>query len=130
LSKLNVPYVIENVPRSPLINPVRLCGTALTQPVTRKGRTFQIQRHRLFEANFEIAETKCNHVYPALPVYGHVPGGGCNLRRYPELGGKGCLDFFRSAMGVEWATNEELSESIPPAFTKYVGYYLMKELQK
>jgi DNA (cytosine-5)-methyltransferase 1 len=41
------PYVIENVPDSPLINPIQLCGTMFGL------RTY---RHRLFESNISLIE--------------------------------------------------------------------------
>src|SRR6266700_1704986 len=46
------PYVIENVPGAPLLNPVRLCGTefGLTTRTDRHGQVW-LKRHRLFESN-------------------------------------------------------------------------------
>lgn len=33
------------------------------------------------------------------------------------------------AMGIDWMTLEELSESIPPAYTEFIGEQLMAHLK-
>lgn len=40
--------------------------------------------------------------------------------------GSGRLDYWQSAMGIDWMTKEELTESIPPAYTEYLGRQLMQ----
>jgi DNA (cytosine-5)-methyltransferase 1 len=32
------------------------------------------------------------------------------------------------AMGIDWMTNAELSQAIPPAYTEHIGHYLLAEL--
>jgi DNA (cytosine-5)-methyltransferase 1 len=34
------------------------------------------------------------------------------------------LETQQQAMGIDWMTLEELSESIPPAYTKFIGQQL------
>lgn len=33
-------------------------------------------------------------------------------------------------MGIDWMTNDELAEAIPPAYTEYIGKYLMAEIRR
>lgn len=47
LIKLGKPYDLENVPGSPLINPVMLCGTMFGLPT---------YRHRYFEVNWNLKQ--------------------------------------------------------------------------
>lgn len=62
LSKVKVPWVIENVVGAPLINPTMLCGTMFG---------LNLQRHRIFESNKTIsAPGVCNHTGFEIPVYG------------------------------------------------------------
>ena len=103
------PYVIENVPGAPLINPVQVCGSAFR---------LKVRRHRLFESNVDLQGTACYHKEQGKPVgiYGsmrdEIPGGGHTAKTMPEA---------HEAMGIDWMIWGELVESIPPAYTEYIG---------
>ena len=123
------PYVIENVPGSPLINYVILCGTMFG---------LRVIRHRWFECSPAIlmAPNTCNH-------WGRATGSGSN--RHKIAGGtislKDGFDFVtvcgndyladegRMAMGIDWTTKAELSQAIPPAYTEWLGRQLMEAIQ-
>ena len=102
-------YIIENVPGSPLLNPIQLCGSAFN---------LKVRRHRLFESNMALDGSICNHKAQGRPVgvYG-------SLRDEIPKGGKtaSSIDEARQAMGISWAIWTELVEAIPPAYTKYLG---------
>lgn len=119
LKVIGRPYIIENVPRAPLENPIQLCGSAFGLP---------IQRHRLFEMNFALMSPGCAHgayerKYP--PAWNRTRP----LRVLSISGGwtKGVdLEEHKAAMGVGWEiTGPELSEAIPPAYTEYIGKQLL-----
>ncbi len=103
------PYIIENVPGSPLINPIQLCGSSFG---------LKVRRHRLFESNMPLEGSMCNHKLQGRPVgvYGslndEIPKGGKTAAT---------IDQAREAMGMPWAIWTELVEAIPPAFTEYLG---------
>ena len=103
------PYIIENVPGSPLINPIQLCGSSFG---------LKVRRHRLFESNMPLEGSVCNHKLQGRPVgvYGslndEIPKGGKTAAT---------IDEARNAMGISWAIWTELVEAIPPAYTKYLG---------
>ena len=103
------PYIIENVPGSPLINPIQLCGSSFN---------LKVRRHRLFESNMVLVGSVCNHKLQGRPigVYGslndEIPKGGKTAAT---------IDEARDAMGISWAIWTELVEAIPPAYTKYLG---------
>ena len=103
------PYVIENVPGSPLINPIQLCGSSFG---------LQVRRHRLFESNMKLTGSVCDHKAQGRPVgvYGslndQIPKGGKTATT---------IDEGRDAMGMPWAIWTELVEAIPPAYTEYLG---------
>jgi len=103
------PYIIENVPGSPLINPIQLCGSSFG---------LKVRRHRLFESNMPLEGSVCNHKLRGRPVgvYGslndEIPQGGKTAATINEA---------RDAMGMPWAIWTELVEAIPPAFTEYLG---------
>jgi DNA (cytosine-5)-methyltransferase 1 len=43
-------------------------------------------------------------------------------------GGNCTLPAARSAMGIPWMTKIEINESIPPAYTRFVGKQLLRHL--
>jgi DNA (cytosine-5)-methyltransferase 1 len=110
------PYIIENVPGSPLINPVQLCGSSFN---------LKVRRHRLFESNMPIKGTGCNHKAQGRPVgvYGslndQIPNGGKTAVTIGEA---------RQAMGIDWAIWTELVEAIPPVYTDYLGAQIVSWL--
>jgi len=122
LQALDCIYVIENVSTAPLISPVMLCGTMFG---LHSGE-YWLRRHRLFESNvFIFAPASCFHTGKALPVYGHA--GGKSKRDGLTFPG---TDAWREGMGIDWMTGNELAEAIPPAYTEYIGKYLINCLAR
>lgn len=109
IKQLGVPYIIENVPGAPLINPVLVCGSAFG---------LKVRRHRLFESNLPLKGTTCNHKEQGRPVgiYGsmrdNIPSGGKTAET---------MEQANAAMGIDWMIWGELVEAIPPAYTEYLG---------
>jgi hypothetical protein len=74
-------------------------------------------------------------------VYGD--GNGRDYRRQPatvgvygSAGGASVRDGTQQfstaeraeAMGIDWMTGNELSQAIPPAYTEFIGEYLLAEV--
>jgi DNA (cytosine-5)-methyltransferase 1 len=119
LRATGLPYVIENVPGAPLLNPVQLCGSAFGLP---------IRRHRLFETTFPLLSPGCIHgayerKYPAAwnrttPLRVLSISGGYQKRQLSE----DFMEQHKAAMGIDWDISyNELSEAIPPAYTRFIG---------
>lgn len=128
LQETDKPWVIENVPGSPLINPLMLCGTMFGLDVIR---------HRLFECSHPI------YFPPAMCAHAGKTGNTRRMRamgitrcpsqkdgyRFVSVAGKGYLiEEGRAAMGIDWMVQKELSQAIPPAYTAYIGRHLMEVL--
>jgi len=119
-------YVIENVAdaRPALIDPVRICGTGLGLP---------LRRHRLFESNVPIAGVPCDHKRFSEPKYwtGWRPNGEKRLSTVVQVyGNAGGKHEWPAAMGIDWATYDEIAEAIPPAYSEHVGRQLIQHLQE
>lgn len=116
------PYVIENVPGAPMSGRgITLCGSMFGL-VTKDG-SGQLRRHRHFESNIPLwVPASCNHCLPAVPVYG---GGGRSH--------KGATLFQehhrREVMGIDWMDRREISQAIPPAYTEWIGKWLIRFLR-
>lgn len=120
LIRRGVPYVIENVPGAPLLDPVMLCGSM--------WGIERLRRHRLFESSFWMPQPECDHSfqYDLLSVTGHGEGGSHRDggKRGPYWG----QAERREVMGIHWMNRRELAESIPPIFTAWVGRHLLNSV--
>jgi len=122
------PAVIENVPRAPLVGPI-LCGTMFGL-VTE---TLELRRHRRFEAigwEWPVLMAGCAHGQRKRT--GGVYGGGGEDRavaaRHSGGGFTPDVATRRELMGMPWATQDELSEAVPPAYGEFVGRRLIEAL--
>lgn len=118
------PYVIENVPgaRKRLIDPIKLCGSMFG---------LRVFRHRYFELGngFDINDFQipaCRHDFEPVYMTGSTGSG-----RSP----KGTRKHFtvaetQEASGCHWMTIAELDEAIPPAYTAFIGKYLLAEVER
>ncbi len=126
-------WVIENVPGSPLIDPILICGLALG---------LNVKRHRLFESNTLLFGTTCpkGHRGNWLTIFGHdgtirqerqrwvtVFGGGAP--KVADRRRRASMTQRKEAMGIDWMGRDELSLSIPPAYTEYIGRQLLNTLK-
>jgi DNA (cytosine-5)-methyltransferase 1 len=115
-------YVIENVPRAPLLDPTKLCGSAFG---------LRVIRHRLFETNWTLMAPPCVHGWMRRdlpPAWNRVNP----LRAYAVSGGWQNLDHADVclAMGIDWdVTPKELSEAIPPAYTEFIGEQFVRMVE-
>jgi DNA (cytosine-5)-methyltransferase 1 len=116
------PYIIENVAgaRFELDNPIMLCGTMFG---------LRVIRHRYFECSPRMISPPflCNHIYKTgkrgeydKGQNGYITVAGHNFNR----------EFARAAMGIDWMTRDELSQAIPPAYTKWIGEQILAQLDK
>ena len=111
LTAAGVPYIIENVPRAPLRDPLTLCGSMFG---------LDVRRHRLFEVSYGAEAPPCDHASQR----GSFPQATnrTNRRRTVEVGvWRIPLDVQRSAMGIDWMTRSELSQAIPPAYAEHLA---------
>lgn len=116
LSATGLPWVIENVPGAPLIDPVELCGSMFE---------LGTYRHRLFETSWYLDdEWHPEHVARTTKM-GRKPVAGEFMHIVGHFSG---VAEARAAMDIDWMTRDELREAIPPAYTEYVGKRLIREL--
>jgi DNA (cytosine-5)-methyltransferase 1 len=128
-----LPYVIENVPGAPLIDPLQLCGTEfMLRAVDDDGLKVWLKRHRLFESNIPLRGAGgCDH--PKDILCAGVYGNGCPSRDAAKARHGGYTppsQAVRNAlMGIDWMSRNGLSQSIPPAYTEYIGRQLIMSVQ-
>lgn len=127
LTRLGLPYVIENVEgaRKHLIDPVRLCGSSFG---------LDLRRHRYFETNWGLEGKPCDHGWQT-PRFRSLDMSMVRRGRLATVVGvhghinyEGEFPLRCAAMGIDWMTNDELVEAIPPAFTHHIGSALLEHL--
>ena len=103
------PWVIENVPGSPLNDPTVLCGAMFG---------IETYRHRLFETNWPLeAPEHPEHVAKNTKM-GRPPVEGEFMHIVGNFSG---VSKAREIMDMPWASQTGLREAIPPAYTEYIG---------
>lgn len=128
-----VPYIMENVEDAlpDLIAPGLLCGSSFG---------LRVRRHRYFETNWNAEFPACEHDWQDdhKPYRLYVGKSRTAGKGYRESGiqqvyggnhnvGGNSLFYKSTAMGIDWMTEKELNESIPPAYSLHLGRQL-KEL--
>ncbi len=130
LTASGLPWVIENVAeaRTDMRNPIMLCGTAFGLGACG----CELRRHRLFESSFDIRSPGCAHSSkPVVGVYGghaRIRSASHGGRRTRDIWPGGHKPVAAEAMGMSWATLAEMSEAIPPAYTRHIGIELLRHL--
>ena len=122
LATTGKPFVIENVPLAPLQNVLLLCGTYFG---------LRVIRHRIFESNVYLTAPgqTCWH-----PRRGKVGKAGHYQGKKPgdwvSVAGRGSRVLGGVAMKINWMTRDELSQAIPPSYTKFIGEQLIRFLRE
>ena len=117
-------YVIENVQGAPLQTQFILCGHSLGLK--------RLARHRHFESNIFVPRIACTHrrVDGLIGIYGERPDGHrTGPKRYKLNVTASSLKVSQLAMGIDWMEWDELKEAIPPAYTEYIGLFLLESLK-
>lgn len=112
-----LPYVIENVKNAPLLNPCVVNGGMFG---------LNVHRTRYFETSFPMPFA----LLPTMPApvkMGRPIAEGDIIQPVGHFSG---VEYAGRAMGIDWMTQAELSQAIPPAFTEFIGRHLIAHLTK
>jgi len=109
------PYIIENVPGAPLIDPTILTGGHFG---------ILVHRPRLFESSFPLPFVLAQPLSPPVKMGRPVQDGDV----IQPVGHFSGVDYARREMGIDWMTGAELAQAIPPAYTEWIGKQLLKVL--
>lgn len=123
LLKTGKPFIIENVIGAPIQKDLLLCGEMFS---------LNVIRHRIFETHgFHVPQLK-HKKHRGLVKAGHYVtvaghGGNDSKHNYCKLNGlegETKLEVWQHAMGIDWMTKKELTQAVPPAYSKYIGKWL------
>ncbi len=125
------PWVIENVEDcGDMPNSFVLCGASIG---------LSLYRHRRFETTFPVflpSHQKHKRVIvsgrASLAKRRHGQQGFKEINRDSIAGKgnyKGDAERRRTVMQIDWMTSEELAQAIPPAYSEYIGKFLMQAVR-
>ena len=110
------PFIIENVPGSPLQNYIEIDGTMVGLK-TIKNRWFELHGFEIL-----LLHTKWNA--KGMVKTGEFVG---IMRHGKTTKERTRREHLAEGYGIDWFMNRhELREAIPPAYTKYIGKYLIE----
>lgn len=112
------PYVIENVPGAPLINPIVLNGAFFG---------LKVRRIRLFECSFNVPFILLPNDLPSTFRMGRPVREGFDA--ITPVGHFSNIPYARQEMQIPWMTGAELTQAIPPAYTEWIGKHLMDSVK-
>jgi DNA (cytosine-5)-methyltransferase 1 len=134
LEAAGLPYVIENVKRAPLVDPITLCGASFGLRAMDAEGNLVLRRHRLFESNVSLVgkPCACRHWQSQGFKIAGCYGGARRTRHEAETIRHGgyvpSKPILENLMGIGWMTEAELFEAIPPAYTEFIGEQLIERL--
>jgi DNA (cytosine-5)-methyltransferase 1 len=129
LQAAGVPWVLENVVGSPLACQDDLFGA---MGVTLCGCMFGelrglLYEDRLFETSFGVPQPPHRkHIWPQTKM-GRPPKDGECMQLTGHFND---VEEGRRRIGMPWASRDGIAQAIPPAYSEYVGGYLLTALRK
>lgn len=128
LEKTGKPYIIENVPGSPMRKDLILNGEMFGLKVIR-NRWFELGGG-LFILCPPKTQIKKNLVRNGerVSVFGNGSYRKSKFDKEPIFKKGSVRETWAYAMGINWMTCNEMSEAIPPAYTEYIGNRIKNQI--
>lgn len=132
LEAAGVPFVIENVPGAPLRPDMTLCGQMFGLPLYRH-RIFELSfpamvlghpRHREVIGRGRLLNCRAKGTLKASSAHGSWGKGGVVTvagHQFKKRDGQ-------AALGIDWMTRAEMAQSIPPAYSEFIGQWALRHL--
>jgi DNA (cytosine-5)-methyltransferase 1 len=128
LEASGLPYAVENVPgaRDEMPGAYVMCGKAFGLA--------PLKRHRLFLTNVPmlVPPCTCHPRRATVGVYGDLTQKDRHINSLKDgrhsPGIRASVHTARRLLDCPWMTAKELSQAIPPAYTKFIGEHLIAHL--
>lgn len=129
------PYVIENVKGAPLRNPITLTWPMFFDPgsiLDDDGTPLTMLRARLFESNVKLTAPEEKPVPRGSQIAGSYGGARRDKKEAREVRKGGYVpskSVQQKLLGIDWMTQHGMFQSIPPAYTEYIGKQILEEIE-
>jgi len=119
-------YIIENVTGSALLDPLMLCGSMFElTAIDDDGILLRLERHRLFESNMPwLRAPKVDYHDRRIQVAGSYGGARRDKHEARTVRHGGYVPSAavqQRLLGIDWMTQNGMHQSIPPAYTQWLG---------
>jgi DNA (cytosine-5)-methyltransferase 1 len=97
------------------------------------GTPLRMERHRLFESNVLImAPATCYHPdgVQVAGSYGGARRDKVEARTIRKGGYVPSIPVQQALLGIDWMTQKGMHQSIPPAYTKWIGQQLLAHVKE
>lgn len=134
LEKIGLPYVIENVPTAPIRPDITLHGWMFGLNVMRK-RHFELGNWWMMQPGVskQIGSVKEGDFCTIIGKQGYRKYKGLPKDWRPKFDQGSSIKTWHYAMGIPEIykfKDVEISEGIPPAYSHYIGQYLLEYLNR
>lgn len=126
LAGYGIPWVVENVESAefpPGVFRARYCGSSFG---------LDLRRHRWFASSEALLVPACDHSWQT-PRFRSLDSRQKSMATvigvHGHLNYSGEFELRCQAMGIDWMTNAELSQAIPPAYTEHIGHQIMATVE-
>lgn len=134
LQRSGLPYVIENVVGAPLVDPVTLCWSMFREAgsvLDDDGTPLRMERHRLFEASWDLeAPGECCHdrSVQVAGSYGGARRDKWEAKHVRKGGYVPSAEVQSRLLEIDWMTQHGMHQSIPPMYSEWVGRSMMRHM--
>lgn len=126
LLKTGKPFVIENVPGSPLRKDLMLCGEMFDLPIIRH-RWFEVHGFECEQPEHKKHLRKVTDGTAVACWTGGKPGCFGDKVKRAKLR-PASVKEIQSAMGIDWIEDKKvLCQCVPPAYSEYIGSQFLGE---
>lgn len=135
LKQTGRPYIIENVVGAPLLNPTTLCWSMFYESgsvLDDDGTPLRMERHRLFETDFPLTTPRADDHPKDVQVAGSYGGARRDKWEAKHIRKGGYVPakhIQERLLGIDWMTQYGLYQSLPPAYTQWVGQQIPRPLE-
>lgn len=129
LEDIRTPWVVENVPGAPMPKELVLCGSMFG---------LKVRRHRWFCSHRDFIlfpPGECDHDEQGKPIgvyhaMNDTPQGRSSKTGKWVVGGSTATTLLegQQAMGIDWMPWKQLTQAVPPAYTKHIGAIMAKQM--
>jgi DNA (cytosine-5)-methyltransferase 1 len=129
LEEIGKPYIIENVPHSPIRADIKLCGWNFGLKHIIRERWFEVGGGLFIMCPYptQVPKGIVKHG-KAVSIFGK---GSYKQKgnKHPEFDQGSVEKTWQYAMGIDWMNCDGLREAIPPAYTEYIGTEILNQLK-